>query len=201
MHAEGRPCALAVVGARPPGPPPPPPWPADRLAVRADPPTAEPQPHLGARAWRILKGGSAVGARQRVPLAVRAARGECGARRGSGAVKRGARSPRMTGSSLADWAEPPQQAPMAAPRRGAGRQAYWPGAHARSAGEHVCSGYSPRQLYFHFVSYISNGGDRRNVVRSSRPHAVRTPPCEPRFEFSVAVRYTVLVLEVDKKRV
>jgi hypothetical protein len=88
-----------------------------------------------------LKGGSAVGARQRVPLAVRAARGERGARRGSGAVKRSARSPRMTGSSgpeaLADWAEPPQQAPMAAPRRGAGRQAYRPGAHARSAGEHV----------------------------------------------------------------
>jgi hypothetical protein len=45
-----------------------------------------------------------------------------------------------------------------------------------------------RQLYFHFVSYISNGRDRRNVVRSSRPHAVRTPPCEPRFEFSVAGR-------------
>jgi hypothetical protein len=41
--------ASLVVGARPPGPPP---WPADRLAVRADPPTAEPQPqlHLGARA-------------------------------------------------------------------------------------------------------------------------------------------------------
>jgi hypothetical protein len=57
MHAEGRPCALAVVAmavvfCEPPGPPPLPPWPADRLAVRADPSTAEPQPqlHLGARA-------------------------------------------------------------------------------------------------------------------------------------------------------
>jgi hypothetical protein len=53
----------------------------------------------------------------------------------------GARAPRMTGSSgpeaLADWAEPPQ-AQMAAPRRGARRQAYWPGARMlRSAGEHV----------------------------------------------------------------
>jgi hypothetical protein len=36
-----------------------------------------------------------------------------------------------------DWAEPPQ-APMAAPRRGARRQAYWPGARMlRSVGEHV----------------------------------------------------------------
>ena len=37
----------------------------------------------------------------------------------------------MTGllgpEALADWAEP-SQAPMAAPRRGARRQAYWPGA-------------------------------------------------------------------------
>ncbi len=40
----------------------------------------------------------------------------------------------------------------------------------------------PSSNDFHFVSYISNGRDRRNVVRSSRPHAVRTPPCEPRFE-------------------
>jgi hypothetical protein len=48
----------------------------------------------------------------------------------------------------------------------------------------------PRQLDFHFVSYVSNGRDRRNVVRSSCQHAVRTPPCKPRFEFSVAGRYT-----------
>ncbi len=54
---------------------------------------------------------------------------------------RGARSPRMTGSSgpeaLADWTEAPQ-APMAAARRGARRQAHWPGVRMlRSVMEHV----------------------------------------------------------------
>ncbi len=53
-----------------------------------------------------------------------------------------------------------------------------------------------RQLDFHFVSYISNGRDRRNVVRSSRPHAVCTPPCEPRFEF----RYQIGTQTVPRKR-
>jgi hypothetical protein len=66
---------------------------------------------------------------------------ECGVRRGSGGADARRTLARMTGSSgpeaLADWAEPPQ-APMAAPRRGARRQAYWPGARMlRSVGEHV----------------------------------------------------------------
>jgi hypothetical protein len=67
--------------------------------------------------------------------------GECGVRRSSGGANTRralAQDDRLIrAKALAGWAEPPQ-APMAAPRRRARRQAYWPGARMlRSVREHV----------------------------------------------------------------